>query len=66
MNIWRVYIGHLYEDTCRPDRAPEFGRIDNGMTENVERAMSQIKKDESPGPDNVYDEFSKLVDKEGV
>ncbi|CAI6370755.1 unnamed protein product [Macrosiphum euphorbiae] len=36
------------------------------MKEKVERAMSQIKKDKSPGPDNIYDEFLKLIDAEGV
>jgi hypothetical protein len=36
------------------------------MIEEVVRAMAQIKKDKSPGPDNIYGEFLKLLDEEGV
>lgn len=62
------YIEQLYEDTSRLERVPDFDQMENLpiMIEEVERAMAQIKKDKSPGPDNIYGEFLKLLDEEGV
>lgn len=68
MTTWRNYIEQLYEDTSRSERVPDFDQMENLpiMIEEVERAMAQIKKDKSPGPDNIYGEFLKLIDEERV
>jgi hypothetical protein len=68
MNTWRNYIEQLYEDISRPKRVPDFSQMENLpiMIEEVVRAIAQIKKDKSPGPDNIYGEFLKLIDEEGV
>jgi len=59
MNTWRNYIGHIYENTSRPERVSDFGQRDNLpiMTEEVDGAMSQIKKHKSHSSDNVYGDF---------
>lgn len=68
MDTWRNYIEHLYEPASRPEKVPDFVQIDNLliMSEEVERAMSQVKKDRSPGSNNIYGEFLNLIDEEGV
>lgn len=67
--LGRLYLSFLYfcEDTSRPERVPNIGQMDNfSVTTKVERAMLQIKKDESPCPDNIYGAFLKLIDAEDV
>jgi len=68
MTTWRNYIEQLYEGISRLERVPDFDQMENLpiMIEEVKRAMAQIKKDKSPGPDNIYGEFLKLIDEEGV
>lgn len=36
------------------------------MTEEVKKAISQIKNGKSPGPDNLHGEFFKLLDEEDI
>lgn len=36
------------------------------MAKEVKKAIAQIKNGKSTGPDNLYNEFFKLSDKEGI
>lgn len=36
------------------------------MIEEIKKTMSQIKNNKSPGPDNMYGNFLKSIDEEGM
>lgn len=67
LSVRREYIEKIYKDTSRPERSLDFGQIVNLpiMIEEVDKPMSQIKKDKSAGPDNIFGELLKLIDEEG-
>lgn len=67
MQEWKTYITKLFDDN-RPRKTPTFENQDKLAitTDEVTKAISQLKDGKSPGPDNIHNEFFKLMDSQSI
>lgn len=66
--IWKAYINQLFEDPNRPENPPTY-QTTNFLpitVDEVTRTIIGLKNGKAPGPDNIRNEFLKLLKEEDI